>query len=414
MTEANVQQRPADPFRLLLAQGALYTTGLQLANVAVVLPFILAQQGIYWAAGLLYPAYTIGIILGNSLSPYVLQRSAHLKHLVVAATAAGLAVLVLVSAAAARSGLYIGGLFLAVSVGTGVVAGIATVAWSEVISGTLGQDRRNDLVLAQGAIGALIAVITTLLLLPFLSERDPAHSHLDVLWLGASGLLAAAIAAVFIGPVRTAATRDTPVTLRSTYRQGLAAARSQSWFRRYAAVQMLFVPVSLGTVFYSIHASVTFSDTAGSLHVVVIATSIGLVAGALLWRVVSRILGVRGMLVISAALGSTAAVISASTEVLHETHHVWLFGLVFVLATIASQAVFTAGLTWVAAYAPEHHRATLLGFGALLVAVLSTVLGATLGTVAHHIEVVGPILTILVLNIVAGVAAARAAPGRNG
>lgn len=71
----------------------------------------------------------------------------------------------------------------------------------------------------------------------------------------------------------------------------MRAARSQSWFRRYALVQLLFVPVSLGTSFYSIHASVNHSDTAGSLHVLVISSSIGMVAGALFWRFVSRALG---------------------------------------------------------------------------------------------------------------------------
>lgn len=131
-----------------------------------------------------------------------------------------------------------------------------------------------------------MAIGTTLVLLPFLAQRDPANSHIDLLWLGSSGLLAAALAAVFIGPVQVSNARR--VTFTETYRDGMRVARSQSWFRRYVVIQLLFVPVSLGTSFYSIHASVNHSDSAGSLHVLVISSSIGMVAGALFWRFVTR------------------------------------------------------------------------------------------------------------------------------
>jgi hypothetical protein len=40
----------AGRFGILLTQGTFYTTGLQLSNVSVVLPFIVAEQGIFWAA----------------------------------------------------------------------------------------------------------------------------------------------------------------------------------------------------------------------------------------------------------------------------------------------------------------------------------------------------------------------------
>ncbi len=410
MSDVTAEHEPGRAYRVLLAQGTLYTTGTQLANVSVVLPFICAQEGYYWAAGLLYPAYSVGIVAGNSLSPYVLQRARQLKHLVIAVTTGLMATLVVVSAVSAWTRLFIAGIFLSVSLASGVVSGISKVAYSEVVSSKLEDHRRSDLVLTQGAIGAIGAIATTLVLLPFLAQRDPQHSHVDLLWLGSSGLLAAAIAAVFIGPVPASA--ETRVTFRDTYRDGIRAARSQAWFRRYALIQLLFVPVSLGTSFYSIHASVNHSDTAGSLHVLVISSSIGMVAGSLFWRFVSRYLGVRGMLVNSALLGTAAAAVCVVMEYRDDLNHIWIYGIVFILATMANQAIFSAGLAWVGAFAAEHHRATLLGFGSLLIAVESSVLGAALGAVAQNAAVVGPIITILVLNIVAGIAAVWAAPSK--
>jgi MFS family permease len=398
-------------FGVLLTQGTLYSTGLQLANVSVVLPFICAQQGLFWVAGLIYPAYSVGIVVGNSLSPYVVQHARHRKHLLVASTTAAMALLVVLSAAAATTGVFVASAFLATAFLSGLASGISKVAYSEVISSKLPEVRRGDLVLSQGAFGAIAAIITTLLLLPFMAERDPAHSHLNVLWLGSSILGAAAIVAVFIGPVAAARIQER-VTFRDIYRQGVETARHQSWFRSYVVIQLVFVPVSLGTSFYSIHASVNHSDTAGSLYVLVISSSAGLIAGSLFWRFVNRALGARGMLVISALLGSTAALICVAIEYLHEWREIFIYGIVFFLATVANQAIFTSTLSWLGAFAPEQHRATLIGFGALLVAVESTLLGAALGAVAQGAAVIGPIITILGLNAIAAAAALYVVPKR--
>jgi len=398
-------------YRTLLAQGTLYITGLQLANVSVVLPFIAAEYNLLWVAGLLYAAYSVGIVVGNSLSPYVLQRAQHNKHFLIAGSTAAMAAFVLATGLSARTGLLVAAVFLTASLAVGLVSGMSKVAFSELISSKLSEVRRRDLVLAQGALGAVMAILTTLLLVPYLAQRDPQNSQLDLLWLGAACFGAAAVLATFVGPVATGVRHD-GVTFGDTYRQGLVAARSQRWFRRYAAIMVLFVPVSLGTPFYSVHASINHAGSAGSLHVLVISSSTGLVVGALFWRRVSR-LGVRAMFVISALLGSTAAMICVVIEYRQEWNHVWIYAIVFVLATVANQAIFTAGLIWVNANAPDQHRATLLGFGALLIAVESSLVGVALGALAQSAAIIGPLLALLALNLAAAVASVLLAPTRD-
>ncbi|MGY4711312.1 hypothetical protein ACXDF8_17395 [Mycolicibacterium sp. CBM1] len=66
------------------------------------------------------------------------------------------------------------------------------------------------------------------------------------------------------------------------------------------------------------------SDTAGSLHVPVISSSHGVVAGSLFWRFVSRYLGLRGMLVNSALLGTAAAVVCVVMEYRDDLNHIWI------------------------------------------------------------------------------------------
>lgn len=119
MTEVT-SPAPGRAYRVLLTQGTLYTTGTQLANVSVVLPFICAQEV------LLEPPGCSTRLLhrdrrGNSLSPYVLARARHLKHLVIAATTFLMATLVVISAFSAWTKWFIAGIFLAVSLATGIV-----------------------------------------------------------------------------------------------------------------------------------------------------------------------------------------------------------------------------------------------------------------------------------------------------
>ncbi|WP_133119120.1 MFS transporter [Mycolicibacterium agri] len=382
---------------------------MQLANVSTVLPFICAQQGIYWAAGLLYPAFSIGIIFGNSISSFILNLSRRRKHLVLAATASTTSATIVCNAIAAQTALLIASVFLTTSLVAGVAKGVSKVAFSEVVSSKVSEARRADLVLNQGAFGSILAIVTTLLLLPMATRRDGALTrHVDLLWLGAAALAAAGVAAVFVGPVRSASQRAAR-RFRDTYREGMAAVRADQWFRRYTVTSLLFVPISLGTTFYSLHAAAQFGDKAGSLHVLVVFASIGLLLGSFLWRWVYRKrFGVRGMLLLSALIGSTAALICMTVQAFHGWSQVWAQGIVFLLATVASQAIFTAGIAWVNIYAADYQRATLFGFSAVAVAVETSLLGAGLGVIAQKSSAIWPVVILLILNLVAAVAALRA------
>ncbi|MCB0930679.1 MAG: MFS transporter [Mycobacterium sp.] len=399
------------PYRVFLAQGTLYLTGMQLANVTVVLPFIAAEYNLLWVAGLVYAASAVGVALGNALSPFVLARSRSNVHAVIAWSTGAMAAAVALSALSAWSGLFVAAGFLSASLAAGLVSGLSKVAFSESISAKLTERRRRDLVLVQGALGAVTTVLITLLLVPYLTQTQARAGQVDLLWLGAVCLSASAVCAIFIGPV-SLADRPREVTFADTYRQGLRAARSQRWFRRYAWIMVFFVPVSLGTPFYSVHASVNHPDTVGCLEVLIISSSVGLLVGAALWRWVSHRHGVRAMLVLCALQGVGAAAICVAIELRQEWDHVWVYSVVFVLATVANQGIFSAGLIWVSRQADEGHRAALLGFGALLIAVESSLVGAALGAYAQNTAIIGPLAALLTLNVLAVLAATVLVPDR--
>ncbi|MGV0718791.1 MFS transporter [Mycolicibacterium sp. XJ662] len=397
-----------DRYGVLLTQGTFYTTGMQLANIAVVLPFICAEYGNLWAAALVFPAYCIGAILGNSMSPFVLERSRHQRHLVLAGTSLAMAALLVVNGSAAVTGLGIAPVFLTTSVALGVASGLARIAFSDVLSSKLNEIRRGDLILNQSAAGAVVAIVAAVLVLPILESKDPLAGHVDLLWLGTAGLVAAAVAGFFIGPIHSHSARAVR-RLRDVYQEGLAIARSHHWFRRYVVVQLLFVPIALSTTFYSLYTAEDHADDSGTLHILVIATSAGLIVGAGLWGFVHRTrFASRGMLVASALVSSSAAVLCIVGEAIESWSDPWVHGVVILMATVANQAIVAAATTWINIFATEHQRATLLGFSAVLVAVATAGLGVVLGGIAHNSSAIWPVVVLLLMNVAALPAALHA------
>ena len=111
-------------YPLLLTFGASYSVGAQLASVSVVLTFLLAEKGILWAAGLLYPAFSIGFVAGNALSPLVVERSRRHQNVVIAAAAAVIAVLTSCTAVSGLHDLLVAPVFVVASSAIGLRDGI--------------------------------------------------------------------------------------------------------------------------------------------------------------------------------------------------------------------------------------------------------------------------------------------------
>ena len=117
-------------YYVLLAFGASYSVGAQMASVSVVLPFLLAQKGILWAAGLLYPTFSIGFIAGNALSPLVVERSRRRQNAVIATAAATIAALTACIAVAGLRDAFVAAVFLLASLLIGCAMGMANNAYA--------------------------------------------------------------------------------------------------------------------------------------------------------------------------------------------------------------------------------------------------------------------------------------------
>jgi MFS family permease len=385
-----------NPFPRLPSQGAFYTAGMQFSNGAVVLPFICAHLGLTWLAAFLFPAYGLGSIVGNSVSPAVLRRVGQMRHLLLAAMAASAAALILCDSVIRWNGLFAAAVFLLTSAGGGVIVAVSNVVYPDMISSKLSALK---LLLVQGAIASVVATIAALFVVPALATGDRLALHRDLLCLGAFGLAASCFAALFVGPARSTSIAPR-MSVRDTCRQGFGVARYQPWFRRYVITCLLFAPLTLGTTFYALRTA----HQSGTLHVLVFLSTIGLVIGSALWRKVYQLFGVRGMLLGSALLSVTAAVLSIAAESCGQWFHMWAYGTVFFLATVAALAVFAAAISWISVVAAEPHRGTLIGFCSTLLAVETTVLGGALGGIAQTHSTIWPVVVVLILAVAAAVA----------
>lgn len=403
---------PVTHYGALLTTGGLYLTGVYLASVTIVLPYILSTRGVIWAAGLIYPAYIVGYIIGNAFAPPVVARSGARVQLVLAGSAFAQAACVVIEATAARTDFFVAGAFLTMSVVAGIACGINTIAEAEIVSRKLPEARRPSYFLACTAVGSLAVIVSTLLLTPFLTERDPRDSQVDLLWLGAAGILIAGIAAVAVGPARPEWDEPPTSGLATVYRDGWAVARSQPWFRQNLITQALFVPISLSATFYTLHSQEVYGHAPGNLHALVVFGGLGIIVGAPFWRYVFKAAGVRGMLVTSAAISFGTALICIVAEVFDDWSLDWVHGFVIMLSMVAAQPIFSASVSWISALAPAHDRATLIASGTLLVAVQAILLGGILGAIAHNASAIWPVVVILLMHLCAAIVATRA-PGRS-
>lgn len=394
LTSSGADRAAVVRFGQLITHGTCYNAGTVMSNVSVVLPFICAAQGMAWLAALLYPAYSIGAAVGNSVAPAILDLTRHHRHLVVAGAALVMAVLVTLNAAVSVVGS-LAVTLLITSTAMGLASGVGNVAFTDLASNMLSDGRRGDLLLGQGAMGSVVATTITVLVVPMLGH-DPLRQGVDLLLFGAAGLAIAGITAVFIEPVQTRLVnvRMSPL---ATIRTGLRVARATAWFRRYALTQLAFVPVALGSTFYSLRAAQAHDQ----LPVVVVVSSLALVVGARLWRAVYRRFGVRGMLTGSASASSAAAAGCLVAESADWWSSGWVPATVVALAVVGSQAVYTASVTWIGILADTRHRALLLGAGAALVALATGVVGALVGQIAVLYCDRWPGVVMLILSVVA-------------
>ncbi|BBC63598.1 hypothetical protein [Mycobacterium marinum] len=394
---------------LVITQSGFYRTALQLGNVPIVLPFVVAElHAELWMAALIFPAFTAGAAIGNMLAPAVLAAVPRRRRLVIIVF--GLTVLAAVNAMGATmgDGNEAGSLFLVNVLFIGAVSAFSFVAFADLVAAMPSGTDRAQVLLTEAGVGAALTAIVTVAL-SFVPHEDHLTNNIRLLWtataaMAISGLICLGLPQRIVPPVHKAP------GLNKVVHVGLAALRRESWYRRYLAVQLLFGSVVLGSSFYSIRVAAIPGDEHDNVVVLVLFVCVGLVGGIRVWNRIRERFGLFGLFAGSAILSIAAAVIAIAFQLAGSWPNLVAISLVIALASIANQSVFTAGQLWIAHNADPTLRISLIAFGRLVISAGLVGLSSLLGILAQFHDVVWPVMIVLLLNVAAAYSAKRLAP----
>lgn len=360
--------------RLIIAQSGFYSAALQLGNVSIVLPFVVAElDAELWIAALIFPAFTAGGAIGNVVAPPAVAAVPRRHRLFIIVSC--LAVLAGVNALCATIGKgSVAGILLVVNVTLiGVVSAISFVAFADLVAAMPSGTARARILLTEVGVGAALTAVVAATL-SFVPDQHPLSRNIHLLWTAA---VAMAISAAIC---RALPHRIVP---------------------RVHAAPGLHKLVYVGW---------TAIRTNGA---VVLFVCVGLLGGIALWNRVRERFGLVGLFVGSALVSIAAAVLSIAFDLAGAWPNVVAIGLVIALVSIANQSVFTAGQLWIARDAEPGLRTSLISFGQLVINAGLVGMGLALGLIAQDHDAVWPVMIVLLLNLTAAYSATRFAPAKS-
>lgn len=251
---------------MLLTQGTLFTVGVQMSSVFIVIPYVADQIGSPgMVVALLVPGFTVGTLLGTAVGPKVLRGVVSVAVLLggIALVDAALTALIAVDITVVppRFGAYP---LLLLCILVGVVGGSLEVISPMAMSALLSARQRSDLLLKQSGYGAaLVVVITAFLASRFVRDALP-WRDVDLLWIGVAAMLLCAACAFGLRTRGVELASGTGSALDSL-RNGHHYLRTHRWMQRFLATQLTFIPVVLSPMFYAIYAAESLGTGVGDM-----------------------------------------------------------------------------------------------------------------------------------------------------
>lgn len=394
---------------LIITQSGCYRTALQLGNVPIVLPFVVAElHAELWMAALIFPAFTAGGAIGHVLAPAVLAAVPRRRRLVIIVFL--LAILAGLNALWATIGNgNLAGILLVLNVILiGAVSAISFVAFADLVAAMPSRTARAQILLTEAGLGATLTATATVAL-SFVHHEDQLTNNIRLLWTAAVAMAISGLVCLALPPEIVPRVQLAP-RVHKLLRVGWEALRTSSWYRRYLLVQALFGSVVLGSSFYSVRIAATPGNEHDNVVAVVLFVCVGLLGGIALWNRTRERFGLIGLFVGSAFVSVAAAVIAIAFQMAGAWPNIVAIGLVLALASIANQSVFTAGQLWIAHDADPALRVPLIAFGQLVISAGLIGLSSVLGLLAEFHDALWPVVLVMVLNLTAAYSAKRLAP----
>lgn len=154
--------------------------------------------------------------------------------------------------------------------------------------------------------------------------------------------------------------------------------------------------------FFAIHAAALHPDTAPSLSIFVIAGSIGMVVGRIVWPPVRKN-SIRLVMNASAFLARVAAIGALMFQLLPALRMPLTHASVFALLAFAVQGVVVSRTVYVVDAASDAERPYCISLSNLAAGIVGLVLALILGSIAQQRGAIAALLAMAPLNIVAAI-----------
>lgn len=408
-------------FRILLAQGIFAGCGFSLNSVRLVLPYFYTALGAPLIfAGLIVPVFQAAKLFAQLFVAPAVHASRHNKGFVAVSLAgSALSLSVICLLVGVEPSTFMTLVFLAMVAVLSIATGISSLAFQDMIGHVLAENGRRRLLFAQsGLIGVATAAIAlaTQQLLPAATSRQ---AHTELMWAGIALLVVAAGLILLVqepAKVPDAGRHDNAPAKRGIGRvvtdlkASFSRTTSQSWFRRFLLARALLLSVELAMPFYAIHAATLHRSATTGLSTFLIAASLGLAAGGILWPRIGAG-SIKTVLTAATAVAALSGGFALAIDMRLLPTTVLLHAVIFALISFSAQGVQNGRKVYVLGLAPKEIRPHCIAVGNFITGIVAVGLAAGLGALAQIKGAVWPIYVVIALNLLGLLVLARL-PGR--
>ena len=408
-------------YNVLLGQGTCADAASTLASPRLVIPFLYFAIGApVFFAGLLLPVVQFARLVTQLVAAPVITTAKTRKwHLMLSSVTAASALSIIGLATQAQSMFLVVVIFLLVALVLGVVRGLTTLAYNDLLGTVLSKPRRGALLFTQTMIAGVVTILVTWIVHNHLDATTPMSRHLYLLWGGVGiTVLAACLIAIIREPLKDGAGKFSGEprpphemglgAYLKTIRDGVDEVAQKPWFRRFVITRCLLVTVGLAMPFYAVHAASLHAHKHASLSIFIVATSIAVIAGGPLWRWMGRT-SERYVMTLGTAFTASAGAWALIIHLTPSLQDPVLHSLVFALVALGSEGVYGAATVYLVNATPDDKRPYYVAVSNAMAGVVGVVLAFLFGAMAHLHGVVWPVVLIVGLNVLAGFACLRLA-----
>lgn len=391
-------------YAVLLWQGVATSAANELTSVRLVLPFLYTTVGApVFFAGLLVPISTVAKRLVQILVAPLVSRARSNKGFIGLAALSVAAAIVLISLTFNVVSVYwLVPIFLFAALIIGAANGVSGLAFQDMIGRALSSERRRRLLFTQSSLAGLVVVIVAFGSQLIVPPGTSNAAHQELIWLGIGLFVLAAVAILWVrepakpGPRGAPEARSNDTALRDSFRMAFAL----PWFSRFLVARTLYLSVELAIPFFSIHAASYHGNSISGLSAFVIAASVGLMLGGVLWSRIGK-RSVERILALGAALTCLGGLMAVAIELRLMPQNIFCYAIVFVLVSLGAQGVKNGRTLYLLGMATEAERPFCIAAANVTVGLVGIAFGALLGVLASLKGVVWVIVVLMVLNVLA-------------